>query len=54
MKAKKEGRDGIDAWTSNGYGLTFSKPTPEQEEKVRKVNEELRDYINGKTKKEKE
>lgn len=25
-KAKATGRDGIDRWTSNGYGLSVEKP----------------------------
>ena len=39
MKKAKERPDGIDRWTSNGYGLTFGdgwkteKPKPPKEEK---------------------
>ena len=26
-QAKKEGRDGVDRWTSNGHGITIAKRT---------------------------
>ena len=43
--AKETGREGIDRWTSNGYGLSVSENTKEQDEAVKKINEELRNYI---------
>lgn len=41
--AKKNGRDDIDAWTSNGYGITVEKDnSKEEKEKIEKLNKEIR------------
>lgn len=51
-KAPKVGRDGIDSWTSNGYGITVEKDnSKEWKEEVEKLNEEIRNYVNNKNKK---
>ena len=52
-KAKAVGKDGIDRWTSNGYGITVKK------DEKRELNEEIRklsknDDINVIVKKSKE
>lgn len=38
-KAKETGKDGIDRWTGNGYGMTFGKRniTPEQAKEIDKA-----------------
>lgn len=43
-KAKSEGKDGIDRWTSNGYGITVGKPDKEEKEKA---NKEFRKVLKG-------
>lgn len=42
-KAKAVGRNGIDTWTSNGYGVTVQKSgqSKAQKEAIRKINESL-------------
>ena len=40
-KAPEEGPLGIDRWTSNGYGITVSPPTPEQQKAIDELNAEL-------------
>lgn len=40
MAGKKKNM-GIDRWTSNGYGITVNKPTPEQKETARQINAEV-------------
>lgn len=47
--AKKTGKDGIDRWTSNGYGITVKKDdNNNKKENKRDLNEEFRNYVNGK------
>ena len=46
--AKKEGKDGIDRWTSNGYGLTVEpKKKADGKDDNKKENEKIRKYLNG-------
>lgn len=42
-KAKAVGKDGIDSWTSNGYGVTIKKnnQSKAQKEAIKKINESL-------------
>ena len=42
-KAKTVGKDGVDAWTSNGYGVTIKKnnQSKAQKEAIKKINESL-------------
>lgn len=38
-QAKKDGKDGIDRWTSNGYGITVKKnENKELNEEIRKIS----------------
>ena len=46
-EAKKVGKDGIDRWTSNGYGLSVGEMTKEQKERIAKLNDELRNMTKG-------
>lgn len=49
--ARKEGRDGIDAWTSNGYGISVEEDnSKEEKEKVAELNKELRSIFRNKEK----
>ena len=42
-KAKSVGKNGIDTWTSNGYGVTVQKSgqTKAQKEAIKRINESL-------------
>lgn len=51
-KAKAVGRDGIDAWTSNGYGISVEKDdSKESKEEIERLNEEIRNFVNNKSNK---
>ena len=51
-KAPAVGKDGIDSWTNNGYGLTVEKNnSKERQEEIDKLNEEIRNFVNNKNKK---
>lgn len=47
-KAKTTGRDGIDRWTSNGYGIKIEKQEKNAEDKKRErsvSNEDFKRFI---------
>lgn len=49
--AKKNGRDDIDAWTNNGYGISVEADnSKEEKEKVEELNKELRSIFRNKEK----
>ena len=47
-KAPKVGKDGIDSWTNNGYGITVEKDnSKERKEEIDKLNEAIRNFVKG-------
>ena len=50
--AKRKTDDGIDRWTSNGYGITVEKPKDkekEQSDEERETNKKIRQFVSGKS-----
>ncbi|MGN0385196.1 MAG: hypothetical protein ACI4EX_04875 [Lachnospiraceae bacterium] len=41
LSHETDGSQGIDSWTSNGYGIVSSQNTPEQQKVIDQINAEL-------------